>query len=180
MHVFSFAVSLSAYERGTVAATFQVGDVEELLALMEQWSIAELHLMVGDDSLDLVRSVVGATAVEAVPSMPAPVAQIAAPAEAAPEPVTIFAPVVGVFHLATRGFPHRVPQPGDNVQAGQSIGSIELMRIPTDLVSPVSGTIEAILAEDGSGVEYGQPLMVIRPFEEVNEDEAGMLPPPPR
>jgi acetyl-CoA carboxylase biotin carboxyl carrier protein len=63
---------------------------------------------------------------------------------------------------------------GDAVRAGQHIGVIELMHIPTDLISPVSGTIEGILADDGAGVEYGQPLMVIRPFAEVSEDEVGI------
>jgi acetyl-CoA carboxylase biotin carboxyl carrier protein len=95
-----------------------------------------------------------------------------------PDLITIFAPVVGLFHLATHGFPKRRPHPGDQVQAGQSLGVIELMHIPSDLISPVSGTIEGILAEDGAGVEYGQPLMVIQPCEEVSEDEAGMLSPP--
>lgn len=167
-----------------MSEAFQLSDVEELLAVMEQWQVAELHLSVDDGSLDVVRAVPTATS-EAMPVASAPTAAgseaAAVPSEEpATEPVTIFAPVVGVFYLATRGFAHGAPTPGDVVQAGQSIGNIELMRIPTELVSPVSGTIEGIMAEDGAGVEYGQPLMVIRPFEEVSEDEAGMLPPPPR
>lgn len=147
---------------------------------MEQWGIAELHLKVDEASLDLVRAV--APAYLAAPQPVAePAAGAAAPAlEAVSDLMTVTAPVVGVFHLATRGFPQRAPQSGDIVQAGQNVGVIELMHIPTDLVSPVSGTIEGILVEDGAGVEYGQPLMVIRPFEEVNEYEAGMVPPPPR
>jgi acetyl-CoA carboxylase biotin carboxyl carrier protein len=162
-----------------VSASFQVSDVEELLALMEQWGIGELHLSVEDATLDLVRATAQRVGGEAAPVMtaPAPGAPEAVEAGIA-ELVTINAPVVGIFHLATRGFPQRAPHPGDSVQAGQNIGSIELMRIPTDLVSPVSGTIEGILVDDGAGVEYGQPLMVIRPYEEVSEDEAGMLPPP--
>ena len=163
-----------------MAEAFQLSDVEELLAVMEQWQIAELHLSVEDSSLDIVR------AVETVGGEPAALPAAIAPEttgqpeHAVPEPVIIHAPVVGIFHLATRGFPQQAPHPGDIVQAGQHIGQIELMHIPTELVSPVSGTIETLLADDGAGVEYAQPLMVIRPFEEVSEDEAGMFPPPPR
>jgi len=147
---------------------------------MEQWEIAELHLTVGEATLDLVRATQVVTeAVPAAPSMLA-VPPVAGPEEPQAEPVVIPAPVVGVFHLIRRGFAQGAPQVGDQVQAGQVIGSIELMHIPTDLISPVSGIIEGIMAEDGAGVEYAQPLMVIRPFEEVSEDEAGMLPPPPR
>jgi biotin carboxyl carrier protein len=159
-----------------VTATFQVHDIEELLALMEQWGIAELHINVEEASADLVRTVCVPTSAPVSPH-----AAAAAPVEGpAREPVLIRAPVVGVFHLVTRGFPHERPRPGDLVQAGQVIGSIELMHVPTDLISPVSGTITSILTEDGTGAEYDQPLLVIQPYEEVSEDEAGMLPPPAR
>lgn len=166
-----------------MATQFELDDVEEILALMEQWGIAEVHLTVDDAALDLVR----ATQARADGGVPAPVAahvmHAAAPlAEEVPEVqlVTVAALVVGVFHFAHRGFPQGMPQVGDQVQAGQILGSIELMHVPTDLVSPVSGTLAEILVDDGAGVEYGQPLLLIRPFEEVSEDEAGMLPPPLR
>lgn len=169
-----------------MSATFQVSDVEELLHLMERWGVAELHLTVGDATLDLQRAVtlVGsdAAAASAPPVFTMPVTAADAPEleDEAPATVTIHAPVVGIFRLAVRGFPASGPVPGAAVQAGQVIGSIELMHVPTDLVSPVSGTIEAILVDEGAGVEYAQPLLVIRPFEEVSEDEAGMLPAPSR
>ena len=158
-------------------AAFQYEDVDELLTLMERWGIAELHLTVEEASLDLVRALPAAaphlsTVAHEAPTTP--------PEEAPREPVSIYAPAVGTFHLASRGFRGGAPRVGDQVQAGQIIGTIELMHVPNDLVSPVSGIIDAILADDGAGVEYGQPLMVIRPYEEVSEDEAGMLPPPAR
>ncbi len=164
-----------------MAATFQVHDVEELLQLMEQWGIADLHLTVGEATLDLRRAamVSGEAAPATTPAAPSP-AEAPEAESALPEPVAIPAPVVGLFHIAARGFGDGGPQPGDQVQAGQVIGSIELMHVPTDLVSPVSGTVEAVMVEEGAGVEYGQVLMVIRPFEEVSEDEAGMVPPPAR
>ncbi|MHB9130091.1 MAG: acetyl-CoA carboxylase biotin carboxyl carrier protein [Armatimonadota bacterium] len=157
-----------------MAESFQVSDVEELLAVMEQWGITELHLAVEDASVDLVRAVPQTPALTAAPAA----ASLIDEEPAAAEPVLIHAPVVGVFHLTRSGFPQGVPQTGDHVTAGQTIGSIELMHIPTDLVSPVSGTITAILAEDGAGVEYFQSLMAISPFEEASEHEMGLLPPP--
>ncbi len=155
----------------------QVTDVEEILDLMEQWGIVEVHLAFDGATLDLVRRTAPAAPPVAAPAE----AEVPAgdePAAVDVAPVPVIAPAVGVFHLARKGFPHGAPAVGDQVQAGQVIGSIELMRVPNDLVSPVSGTIVSILADDGAGVEFGQPLMTIRPFEEVGEDEAGMLPPP--
>jgi len=162
-----------------VAATFQVHDVEELLQLMEQWGIADLRLTVGEATLELQRAADDDEAERAAVAAPPPAAAPEAE-RALPEPVAIPAPVVGLFHVAARGFADGGPRPGDQVQAGQVIGSIELMHVPTDLISPVSGTIEAVMVDEGAGVEYGQVLLVIRPFEEVSEDEAGMVPPPAR
>lgn len=162
-----------------MSTALQTSDIEELLALMERWGIAEFHLAVEDTALDLVRAV----ATVEPPALPA-VLPIITTASSTPseeheaELVVIHAPAVGMFHLAHRGFPEGTPRVGDQVQAGQIIGTLELMHVPNDLVSPVSGAIEALPTEDGAGVEYGQPLLVILPFEEVGEDEAGMLPPP--
>ncbi len=164
-----------------MSSTFDMNDIEELLAVMEQWDIAELHLQVEESRLDLVRALDEcATAAHVIdtPNSVSPPINRATTGQTCPELVTIFAPVVGLFRLATNGFPAQIPQPGDQVHTGQNLGVIELMHIPSHLISPVSGIIEGILAEDGAGVEYGQPLMVIQPFEEVNEDEAGMWPPP--
>ena len=161
-----------------MSESFRVSDVEEILDLMVQWSIAEAHVTLDGAALDLVRLPARA---ELPLEAPAPLVEAApeiAPEEEEPETVEIHAPAVGVFHPARTGFPDGAPRAGDQVQAGQTIGAIELMHVPNDLISPVSGIIEEILADDGAGVEYGQPLMVIRPFEEVSEDEAGMLPPP--
>ena len=159
--------------------SIQVSDVEEILDLMEQWGIAEVHLNVEGAALDLVRRAAQAPAPAPVHAAPVALGVEEAAEMAFEEEIEyICAPAVGVFHLAHKGFPHGEPHPGDQVQAGQLIGAIELMHVPNDLVSPVSGTIESILADDGAGVEYGQPLMSIRPYEEVSEDEAGMLPPP--
>ena len=164
-----------------VTEPIQASDIEEICDLMEQWGIAEVHLNIEGAALDLVRQTASAAMPAAVPAAGhAPVVPPIEPIEEIVEEELeyICAPAVGVFHLAHRGFPRGAPHRGDQVQAGQTIGTIELMHVPNDLVSPVSGTIDSILADDGAGVEYGQPLMSIRPYEEVSEDEAGMLPPP--
>lgn len=162
-----------------MTAPFQVHDVEELLALMEQWQIAEVHLTLDDATLHLARERAFVCATNPTP-LPEP-AEAPAESDTPAVPMTdIVAPVVGIFHLARQGYPMGIPQVGDQVQAGQVLGSIELMHVPTDLVSPVAGIIHAMRAEDGAGVEYGQPLLTIQPYEEVSEHEAGMLAPPLR
>ncbi|MEI7832850.1 MAG: biotin/lipoyl-containing protein [bacterium] len=154
-----------------MSTTINKGDVEELLAIMEQWEIAELHLKHDTVSIDLVRAA-QYVAPDEYAYIDEPLCEVFEE-QTASEAVAIPAPVVGTFHLLTRGFPGGAPRVNDEVFAGQVIGNIELMHIPTDLASPIAGTIDAILAEEGAGVEYGQPILLIRPLVEVSEDETG-------
>ena len=63
------------------------------------------------------------------------------------------APMVGIFHAADG-----VTLVGTSVQTGQTIGSIESMRLVNAITSPVDGLLAEVLVEDGTPVEYGQPL----------------------
>lgn len=64
------------------------------------------------------------------------------------------APMVGIFHVIDEdGI-----KPGTAVKAGQVIGTIESMKLLNDVVSGVTGKVLELLVEDGTPVEYGQPL----------------------
>jgi acetyl-CoA carboxylase biotin carboxyl carrier protein len=72
--------------------------------------------------------------------------------------VTVTSTAVGLF---------RAPKPllrgGDSVVVGQVVGIVESMKIPNEILAPVSGRIVELQIEDGHGVEYGQPLLIIEP-----------------
>jgi acetyl-CoA carboxylase biotin carboxyl carrier protein len=50
---------------------------------------------------------------------------------------------------------------GANVKAGDRVLLVEAMKTFNDIVAHKSGTVSAILVEDGQPVEFGEPLMVI-------------------
>lgn len=154
-----------------MSAAFEVHDVEQLLAMMERWAIAELHLTVGDAAIDLLRNSVSAPVYSEEQPLPVVHYEQVVPAAEILAAHTIAASLVGIFHLAARAFPHGKPLIGDTVQIGQVIGALESMHVLTELCSPICGVIIALPAEDGTGVEYGQPLLVIQPFEENDDYE---------
>lgn len=79
-----------------------------------------------------------------------------APAEIVPEHVVVRSRTVGVFrHLDP---PVAI---GQVVQAGQTLGVVEAMRIPSDVRCETTGVVVEVLAEDGAPVEYDQPLFVL-------------------
>jgi len=92
----------------------------------------------------------------------APAAPAAAPAPA-PEPKghALKSPMVGTFYRApSPGAPPFV-EIGQSVSKGQTLCIIEAMKLLNEIESDVSGTVKAILVENGQPVEYGQPLFLI-------------------
>jgi biotin carboxyl carrier protein len=117
-------------------------ELADVLALVAGTDITELDLTFGASRLTLRR----------VASPTAP------PAASAPVPdatsLAIASPLVGLFHPSVKV--------GDVVTAGQVIGAIEALGMPTSVDAPQPGTVEDVLASDGSAVEYGQPLVLLR------------------
>jgi acetyl-CoA carboxylase biotin carboxyl carrier protein len=65
----------------------------------------------------------------------------------------VTAPMVGIYHRADSDL-----KPGGTLLAGQTVGSIESMKIHNEVTSNISGVILDVLVEDGTPVEYGQHL----------------------
>lgn len=74
-------------------------------------------------------------------------------------------PAVGYFQPAER---LRV---GRAVQAGDILGSVDVLGIVQDVNAPVDGIISRVLAEAGQAVEYGQALAEIDPLALATIDE---------
>jgi biotin carboxyl carrier protein len=84
-------------------------------------------------------------------------------AEAAEEAGKIVAksPAVGIYQ------PRKDLAVGMKVRAGDRIGSVNVLGVNQDVVSPVDGIIGSSLAEAGEAVEYGQELIRIELPERV-------------
>ena len=97
---------------------------------------------------------------------PAPaVAAASAPAAATDDPAqlpgAVTSPMVGTAYLqAEPGTPAFV-KIGDKVEEGQTILIIEAMKTMNQIPAPRAGTVKRILVEDGSPVEFGDPLIVL-------------------
>ena len=77
-------------------------------------------------------------------------------------------PAVGVYQ------PLRDLAVGMRVRSGDRIGSVNVLGVNQDVVSPVDGVIGSSLAEAGEAVEYGQELVRIElPESPVATDAAG-------
>jgi biotin carboxyl carrier protein len=64
-------------------------------------------------------------------------------------------PAVGIFQPGSRAVS------GTRVRAGDSLGSVDMLGVPQDVLAPVDGIVGSTLVEAGTAVEYGQELIRI-------------------
>lgn len=72
------------------------------------------------------------------------------------------ASMVGTFYRAAAPGANPFVEVGSRVVKGDVLCVLEAMKLMNELVAETAGTITAILADDGSAVEYGQPLFVLQ------------------
>ncbi len=77
--------------------------------------------------------------------------------------VPIVAPMVGTFYRAPKPDAPPFVTEGDTVQPGQVVCILEAMKLFNEITSEVAGRIVRILVENGTPVEYGQPLFLVDP-----------------
>ncbi len=145
--------------------------IKKLIELLENSSLTEIEIVEGEESVRLVRGgqAQAMTVAGPQPVMTAPTVAAAAVAPAVdeeedqmPEGEPVLAPMVGTFYAASGPEAEAFVSLGQRVGVGDTLCIIEAMKMFNQIESDVSGTVVAILAENGQPVEYDQPLFVIR------------------
>jgi acetyl-CoA carboxylase biotin carboxyl carrier protein len=150
-----------------------IKDVKDLIDLIEGTDVVEVEVERAGARIR-VRREAGAphpapAAFQAPAPLPAPVqpppAPGAAPAKAQAGPpegvVLVTAPLVGRFYRSPGPDAAPYVEVGDRVAKGQVLCVIEAMKLMNQIEAERAGTVRAILAEDGSPVEFGESLFEI-------------------
>ena len=157
-------------------------DVLHILKLIDESKFDYFQLEVGDLKITVSKGeplpIQGATptGVAAAPN-PAPVAapqpsapSAAATAASAPKPaaipaghLAITAPLLGTFYVAPEPGAPPFVQVGQQVTEDTTVGLIEVMKVFNSVRAAVKGTIVELVAQNGSFVEFGQTLYIVKP-----------------
>ncbi len=91
----------------------------------------------------------------------APAAEAAAKSGSGEQPGTVKSPMVGtVYMAASPGTPNFI-EVGAVVKEGQTLLIIEAMKTMNQIHAPRSGKVTHIFVDNGTPVEYGEPLVAI-------------------
>lgn len=153
--------------------------IKKLIDLLEESNLAEIEIKEGEESVRLSRNPVGgfvaapAPVYAAAPAAAAPAMPMSGPTEAStggtakpgnalPEGHVLRSPMVGTFYASSAPDKPAFVSIGQQVKAGETLAIIEAMKMFNPIEAEVSGTVVAILGENGSPVEFDQPLFVIQ------------------
>ena len=145
--------------------------LKKLIDLVEESGIAEIEVTEGEEKVRITRTTAAAAPVYAAPApAAAPVAAAAAaPAAAAPAAAPAArdlsnaqkSPMVGTFYRAPGPNAAAFVEVGQQVKAGDTLCIIEAMKLMNEIEAEKSGVVKEILVENGTPVEYGEPLFII-------------------
>lgn len=134
--------------------------IRELVDLMEEKDLLTLEYGHDEQYISLTRN----TAVQTIAVPQAAAAPVAATPAAVPVAKTPSgkletSPMVGVFYSAPSPNDPPFVKVGQKVEAGDTLGIIEAMKIMNPLEATQSGIIEEILVSNAEVVEFGQPII---------------------
>jgi len=143
--------------------------IKKLIELLDESGVAEIEIKEGEESVRISRqhAVVAhppqqymAAPVAAAP-VAAPVVEAAPAAEAEISGHKITSPMVGTFYRSASPGAAVFTEVGKSVSEGDTLCIIEAMKILNQIEADKSGTVKAIMVENGQPVEFGQPLFII-------------------
>ncbi len=134
-------------------------DIFDLMARFDAGAATRMKLTTGNFTLELEKG--GSAAPCAAPAAPVPAPNLREEA-AAPQGPCVTAPLVGTFYTAPQPGAEPFVRPGQKVKKGQTVGLLEAMKMMSEVQAPCDCVIEEVLAQDGTLVSFGEPLVRYR------------------
>ncbi|AZV40521.1 acetyl-CoA carboxylase biotin carboxyl carrier protein subunit [Komagataeibacter xylinus] len=133
--------------------------LEQLMAWMQALGIRELDMTEQGTRIHLCRDAAAPS-----PSVPVPVTLAKSPSVAKNASQTIVAGMHGQFYTAPEPDAPPFVQPGEEVEAGQPLYVLEVMKTITRIEAEYSCTVLDILCKNGETVAPGTPLFTVEPL----------------
>ncbi len=145
--------------------------IRELAELLDETGLSEIEIEKSGLKVRVAKNLTVAAAPVSVgpaPTGPAPTGAAdqsggGAPAadDAHNHPGAVKAPMVGTAYRSPEPSAPAYIDIGSKVSAGDTLLIVEAMKTMNQIPAPKSGTVTAILFENGQPVEFGEPLVII-------------------
>lgn len=152
-----------------------VPQIRELIEIMVEHGLSEICIREGDTAIALRKrhALDCGTGTHLAPSVPisihglfpSPAGQAAPAAEPTQDRdlVPIVSPMVGTFYASSGQDDGPFVAVGSEINVNTPVCIIEAMKVFNEISAGVSGVVERILVRNEQAVEFGQPMMLVRP-----------------
>jgi acetyl-CoA carboxylase biotin carboxyl carrier protein len=144
--------------------------LKKLIDLVQESGISELEVTEGEEKVRIAKHFAAPAGQPYMMQQAMPM-QMTAPAAAGtssvnldddePEGHVVKSPMVGTFYRSASPGAEPFSEVGQTVKEGDTLCIIEAMKLLNEIEADASGTIKAILVENGQAVEFGEPLFII-------------------
>lgn len=147
--------------------------IKKLIELIQSTGVAEIEIREGEESVRITREVKTSMMMAQMPPMQAQPPAYSPPPESKSETSaphekpqaetkhSIKAPMVGTVYLSPTPGAKPFVEIGQSVKAGEVICLIEAMKMFNQIESDRTGIITARLVDNGTPVEFNQPLFLV-------------------
>lgn len=155
-----------------------IKEIKQIIELMNENELTHFHLERDGDKIKLQKGgdlealqqalamAQPAAPVAAAPAANAPVSSAGAPptdTDALPGgELEITSPMVGTFYRAAGPDSDSFADIGSEVSEDSTVCIIEAMKVMNEINAEVKGTITTVLVENGTPVQYGEPLFWVK------------------
>jgi acetyl-CoA carboxylase biotin carboxyl carrier protein len=137
--------------------------INQLIKLLNENNLSEIELSEGEEKIRIKRELASSPVTHI--SQPSVVTSLGQEMTSAPkESVSghkVCSPMVGTVYLAPNPSAAPFVEIGQRVKVGDVLCIVEAMKMMNQIEADKAGVIKARLVENGTPVEFGQPLFVI-------------------
>ena len=146
--------------------------IKKLIKLLRESQISEIEVTNGDESIRVCQQVADTSSLlSATLAQPAPTPPSVSTTqyrsktgkETDERPNFIKSPMVGVFYASPEPNAPPFVQLGQTIKPGETLCIIEAMKIMNPIEAEQGGILRKIMVENGTPIEYGQPLFILDP-----------------
>jgi acetyl-CoA carboxylase biotin carboxyl carrier protein len=152
-----------------------INEIKKLIKIFENAKVTELSIQEGDLKIKISKNGASSSPIQVQytspavempmphiqPTEQAPVKQVQEEAKSDDNLHIINSPIVGTFYRSPAPDADPYVQINDSVSSGSVLCIVEAMKLMNEIECDINGKIVQILVEDGTPVEFNQPLFKI-------------------
>ena len=134
--------------------------IKELVDHLKEFELTELEYQEGQNKIKVSKASKGIEQIK-TSAVVSPNKSVLKSSDES-EGIRVKSPIIGTAYLAPEPGAKKFVEVGDKIKKGQTVMIVEAMKTMNHVPSTADGEVKKILIENGSPVEFGQTLILLK------------------